>query len=68
MAKRPAKKKKKNKPEPPGITGRYVYDKKLGEIVKVSDEVPGIASKSTPSAAPIGPCGKPCESGGCSLD
>lgn len=23
-------------------TGRYIYDKKLGKVVKVSDEVPGL--------------------------
>ena len=23
-------------------TGRYVYDKKLGKVVKISDEIPGL--------------------------
>ncbi|MFH2204388.1 MAG: hypothetical protein ABIJ96_14820 [Elusimicrobiota bacterium] len=58
-----AKKKKKDQ-KPAGITGRYVYDKELGEIVKVSDEVPGVASKAS-SGPPLGPCGRPCDGGSC---
>ncbi len=42
-------------------TGRYVYDAKLGKVVKVSDDIPGL-KKGTP-AADGGCCGT--DSGGC---
>ena len=32
-------------PKADGTTGTYVYDKKLGKVVKVSDHVPGVSSK-----------------------
>ena len=46
--------------------GTYVYDKELGEIVKISDRVPKVASKSSrrsPSSA-AGPCGRSACGGG----
>ncbi len=46
-------------------TGRYVYDKKLGKVVKVSDEIPGLKKGPAASdgACPINPGGHKC--GGC---
>ncbi len=43
-------------------TGRYVYDKKLGKVVKVSDEVPGLkkGSSSSEGGCPINPGGHKC--------
>jgi hypothetical protein len=41
-------------------TGRYVYDKKLKKVVKVSDEIVGL--KKGDSADYSGPS---CSSGGC---
>ena len=37
-------------------SGRYVYDAKLGKVVKVSDEIPGLNK------------GGPSESGGCPMN
>ncbi|MBI4351454.1 MAG: hypothetical protein HY550_08450 [Elusimicrobia bacterium] len=42
-------------------TGRYVYDKKLGKVVKVSDDIPGL--KKGPAAAdgcPVNPGAHRC--------
>lgn len=44
-------------------TGRYVYDKKLKKVVKISDEIVGI-KKSDDSSSDI-PSGPSCSSGGC---
>lgn len=42
-------------------TGKYVYDAKLGKVVKVSDEVPGLKKGSGASdACPINPGGHKC--------
>ena len=47
-------------------TGRYVYDKKLGKVVKVSDEIPGLKKNPAPGGAgcPMNPGGHNC-GGGC---
>jgi len=52
-------------------TGTYVYDKKLGKVVKVSDDIPSL-SKSHGHDHCSGPCcsgggsmPSPCEGGGC---
>lgn len=46
-------------------TGTYVYDKKLGKVVKVSDRVPKAASKKGGASAPeTGPCGRSACAGG----
>ena len=47
-------------------TGRYVYDKKLGKVVKISDEIVGIRKGSAPaeSGCPMNPGGHSC-GGGC---
>ena len=47
-------------------TGRYVYDKKLGKVVKVSDDIPGLKKSSAPNGAgcPMNPGGHNC-GGGC---
>lgn len=43
-------------------TGRYVYDKKLGKVVKVSDEVPGLkkAGSAESGTCPVNPGGHKC--------
>jgi hypothetical protein len=42
-------------------TGKYVYDAKLGKVVKVSDEVPGLKKGSAASGTcPINPGGHKC--------
>ncbi|MEI7482385.1 MAG: hypothetical protein WCK75_08555 [Elusimicrobiota bacterium] len=48
-------------------TGRYIYDKKLGKVVKVSDDIPGLKKTSPTSAGagcPMNPGGHNC-GGGC---
>ncbi|OGS29214.1 MAG: hypothetical protein A2218_04585 [Elusimicrobia bacterium RIFOXYA2_FULL_53_38] len=47
-------------------TGRYVYDKKLGKVVKISDEIVGIKKGSAPAegGCPMNPGGHAC-GGGC---
>ena len=47
-------------------TGRYVYDKKLGKVVKISDEIVGIKKNSSPAGegCPMNPGGHSC-GGGC---
>lgn len=52
-------------PADQAATGSYRYDKETGQIVRVSDRVPKVASKSK-GAAPSLPCGRrgPC-GGGC---
>ncbi|OGR66887.1 MAG: hypothetical protein A2081_03195 [Elusimicrobia bacterium GWC2_61_19] len=47
-------------------TGRYVYDKKLGKVVKVSDDVPGLKKGASPQGGgcPMNPGGHTC-GGGC---
>ncbi|MBI4801817.1 MAG: hypothetical protein HY796_04765 [Elusimicrobia bacterium] len=46
-------------------TGRYVYDKKLGKVVKISNEIVGIkkSSSSGPDACPMNPGGRNCRDG-----
>lgn len=44
-----------------GKTGKYVYDAKLGKVVKVSDEVPGLKKGSgAQGSCPINPGGHKC--------
>ncbi|HAH32136.1 MAG TPA: hypothetical protein DCL44_07475 [Elusimicrobia bacterium] len=46
-------------------TGRYVYDKKLGKVVKISDEVVGLKKGgSFESSCPMNKGGHTC-GGGC---
>lgn len=47
-------------------TGKYVYDAKLGKVVKVSDDIPGIKKGSSPEGGtcPLNPGGHKC-GGGC---
>jgi hypothetical protein len=47
-------------------TGRYVYDKKLGKVVKISDEIVGIKKGASPAegSCPMNPGGHSC-GGGC---
>lgn len=53
------------------VVGTYVYDKKLGRLVKVSDRIPRVSARSQSSddascgqgACASGPCGRGmCES------
>jgi len=43
-------------------TGRYVYDKKLGKVVKVSDAVPGLKKSVSAGgeSCPMNPGGHKC--------
>ncbi|MDA8131174.1 MAG: hypothetical protein M0011_06680 [Elusimicrobia bacterium] len=47
-------------------TGKYVYDAKLGKVVKVSDDIPGLKKGGSPQggACPMNPGGHVC-GGGC---
>lgn len=60
--------KQPEQPKAESITGSYVYDPKLGKVVKVSDRVPGVSSKGGKDF----PCGAdssggdlPCGQGEC---
>ena len=56
-----------------GATGTYVYDPKLKKVVKVSSDIPSVASKASGSADagsfPSGdnPCGGACGTGSCPM-
>jgi len=56
--------KENNKKE--SATGRYVYDKKLGKVVKVSDDIPGLkkGGSAQGGSCPMNPGGHTC-GGGC---
>lgn len=42
-------------------TGKYVYDAKLGKVVKVSEDIPGLKKGSAaPEGCPINPGGHKC--------
>ncbi len=43
-------------------TGKYVYDAKLGKVVKVSDQVPGLkkGSAGAGDSCPMNPGGHKC--------
>ncbi|MDA8242516.1 MAG: hypothetical protein M0025_00130 [Elusimicrobia bacterium] len=47
-------------------TGKYVYDAKLGKVVKVSDDIPGLKKGGSPQggSCPMNPGGHVC-GGGC---
>ncbi|PKM98319.1 MAG: hypothetical protein CVU79_03725 [Elusimicrobia bacterium HGW-Elusimicrobia-3] len=54
-----AEEKETQKTEPK--TGKYVYDAKLGKVVKISDEVPGLnKGSSAGEGCPINPGGHKC--------
>jgi len=38
-------------------TGKYIYDKKLGRVVKVSDEITGLKKSSNDNSCSNGSCG-----------
>ena len=59
-------KRPRKSPADDAATGTYRYDKETGEIVRVSDRVPKVASKAK-GPAPEMPCGRrgPCGGGGC---
>ncbi|MDE2490699.1 MAG: hypothetical protein KGM24_07615 [Elusimicrobia bacterium] len=58
--------KTKTAPEktPAGITGTYKYDRKTGEVVRVSDGVPKVASKGRAAPKTCETSGGPCCGGG----
>jgi len=41
-------------------TGRYVYDKKLGKLVKISDDIPGLKKGGSEPGCPAGSGGHHC--------
>lgn len=45
------------------ITGTYVYDSNLDEVVKISDRIPSVASKSSGPAPSGQDCGSCCNHG-----
>lgn len=46
---------------PAKTTGKYVYDAKLGKVVKVSGDIPGLKKASSPSdSCPMAPGGHKC--------
>ena len=50
----------------PAATGTYVYDRELGRMVQVSEQVPGLKKGRSPQPS-AGPCGKSaCGGGRCS--
>ncbi len=54
----------KETPKTEKPTGRYVYDKKLGKVVKVSDDIPGLKKGGSGGEAggtcPMNPGGHTC--------
>ena len=54
---------KENEQKNENKTGRYVYDKNLKKIVKISDEIVGInKSSSSDTSTPSCGCGEGCSS------
>lgn len=55
----PAEKKEQKKEQ---TTGRYVYDKTLGKVVKISDDIPGLkkAGESGGDTCPMNPGAHKC--------
>lgn len=47
-------------------TGKYVYDKKLKRVVKVSDDIPGLNKSGSSEGGSCCPHGGCCGHGGCS--
>jgi hypothetical protein len=58
------KTRKKPSKNSPSSTGKYVIDPETGELVKISDRTPKVASRGSASPAQ-GPCGNPMPPGGC---
>jgi len=54
----------KEEPKKEVKTGRYVYDAKLGKVVKVSDEIPGLNKGGGVEGCPMNQGGHKC-GGGC---
>ncbi|MBI4369374.1 MAG: hypothetical protein HY547_04000 [Elusimicrobia bacterium] len=47
-------------------TGSYVFDKQLGRVVKVSHDIPSVASRDGADVEAVGPCGRTeCGGGSC---
>ena len=44
--------------------GRYIFDKELGKVVKVSAKVPQVASRGRGASPAPGPCGRNACGGG----
>ncbi|MFA6092562.1 MAG: hypothetical protein WCU88_03765 [Elusimicrobiota bacterium] len=60
-------KKAKKTPKKNDPTGTYVYDPKLGKVVKVSSDIPSVASKAGDKTAcgAKSPFDAPCGGGDC---
>ena len=51
----------KEEKKPEAKTGRYVYDKKLGRVVKISDDIPGLNKASSGGdSCPMNPGAHKC--------
>ena len=51
----------KKEKKPGTKTGRYVYDKTLGKVVKISDKIPGLKKAGNGGGAcPMNPGGHKC--------
>ena len=51
----------KEEKKPEAKTGRYVYDKKLGKVVKISDDIPGLNKASAGGdSCPMNPGAHKC--------
>ncbi len=51
--------KKENEQKKDNKSGRYIYDKKLNKVVKISDEIVGLNKSSSDNSTPS------CSTGGC---
>jgi len=53
------------------VAGTYTYSKELGRVIKVSDRIPGIASRASVGSdvsEDAGPCGRSeCAGGSCAM-
>jgi len=60
-------KKPSSKPQTSGekATGKYVYDKTLKKVVKISDDIPGLKKSSGDGDGTCCPHGKCCGHGAC---
>lgn len=70
MKKNAAKTPKAKAPDKDGATGTYVYDPALKKVVKVSSDIPSVASKASGGGGPasdVSSCGGTCGTGSCPM-